>query len=91
MPERLTADVVVIGAGFAGLSAARRLVDAGETVLVLEARDRVGGRVHTTTLDDGTWVDVDGQWMGPTQDRVAALARELSVERAAGEIAEASA
>lgn len=73
-------DAVIVGAGYAGLAAARRLIDAGKKVLVLEARDRVGGRVHTTHLRDGTWVDVGGQWIGPTQDRIAALAKELSVD-----------
>lgn len=66
-------DVIVIGAGFSGLAAARTLVDErGANVLVLEARDRVGGRVFTDTLPDGTWVDLGGQWLGATQDRLAA-------------------
>lgn len=69
MDERET-DVVVVGAGFAGLAAARSLVDEDRRVVVLEARDRVGGRVYTTTLDDGTWVDLGGQWLGRGQDRL---------------------
>jgi monoamine oxidase len=69
-------DVVVVGAGFAGLSAARHLVDAGQEVTVLEARDRVGGRTHTQEVA-GHPVDLGGQWLGPGQDRIAALIEEL--------------
>lgn len=60
-------DVVVVGAGFAGLSAADALIRAGLSVRVLEARDRVGGRVLTRFLPDGTQLDLGGQWIGPTQ------------------------
>jgi monoamine oxidase len=71
-------DVVVIGAGISGLSAARRLVASGASVRVLEARDRVGGRTLSTDFD-GARVDLGGQWIGPGQKRVAALARELGL------------
>ena len=60
-----TADVVVVGAGLAGLSAARRLVAAGLRVIVLEARDRVGGRTLNHRLATGQVVEVGGQWVGP--------------------------
>jgi monoamine oxidase len=66
-------DVVVVGAGFSGLAAALALKRAGARVRVLEARDRVGGRVSTRWLPDGTQLDLGAQWIGPTQDRVAAL------------------
>ena len=72
-------DVVVVGAGLAGLSAARRLVDAGAEVVVLEARDRVGGRTLTLPAADGTPIDHGGQWIGPTQHRMAALAERMGV------------
>jgi monoamine oxidase len=72
-------DVVVVGAGLAGLSAARRLVDAGAEVVVLEARDRVGGRTLTLPAADGTPIDHGGQWIGPTQHRIAALAERVGV------------
>jgi monoamine oxidase len=72
-------DVVVIGAGLSGLAAARRLEAAGRTVVVLEASERVGGRTLTRELE-GYAVDLGGQWIGPTQDRVAALANELGIE-----------
>src|SRR4051794_25047494 len=72
--------VVVVGAGLAGLVAARRLREAGAAAIVLEARDRVGGRTLNEPLGDGQVVEVGGQWIGPTQDRMAALAREVGVE-----------
>jgi len=77
--DRIEADVCVVGAGYAGLTAARRLSNAGATVVVLEARDRVGGRVWTRQLDDGTPLDMGGTWLGPGQDAAYALARELNI------------
>src|SRR5688572_12149729 len=71
-------DVVVVGGGLAGLVAATRLVAAGRTVRVLEARPRVGGRTYSVPFAGGT-IDLGGQWLGPTQDRAYALARELGV------------
>jgi monoamine oxidase len=73
------ADVVVVGAGLAGLAAATRLVDAGAEVVVLEARDRVGGRTLTMPAADGTPIDHGGQWVGPTHDRIATLAERVGV------------
>jgi monoamine oxidase len=73
------ADVVVIGAGLAGLVAATRLARDGFEVVVLEAADRVGGRTLDVDVGDGRVVELGGQWVGPTQDRVAALAAELGV------------
>lgn len=72
-------EVVVIGAGLAGLTAARDLQAAGRSVVVLEARDRVGGRLLNHTFGDGTIVELGGQWIGPSQHRVRALADELRV------------
>jgi monoamine oxidase len=78
--RRVEADVCVVGAGYAGLTAARRLTQAGLTVAVLEARERVGGRTHTETLPGGGWIDHGGAWFGPGQDRAYALAREVGIE-----------
>jgi len=80
MTERVDVDVLVVGAGIAGLIAARELVAAGRTVVVLEARDRVGGRTWSRRLDDATVVDVGGQWIGPQQLRMAKLVAELGLE-----------
>lgn len=78
--ERVEADVVVVGAGFAGLAAAKHLSQRGRTVVVLEARDRVGGRVFTDRLPDGTPVDLGGQWIGPGQNRMYTLVAQHGVE-----------
>ncbi len=78
--QRLRTDYCVVGAGFAGLSAARRLRDGGKSVVLLEARDRVGGRAWNRTAADGSVVSVGGTWLGKRQDRMFALCRELGVE-----------
>jgi monoamine oxidase len=74
-------DVVVVGAGLAGLSAARELVKVGKSVVVLEARDRVGGRTLNHALGGGKVVEIGGEFVGPTQDYAIALADELGVQR----------
>ncbi len=74
------AEVGIVGAGLAGLMAARQLVAAGVSVCVLEARDRVGGRTWTRPASDGTLIDLGGQWIGPTQQRMYRLATELGAE-----------
>lgn len=71
-------DVVVVGAGFAGLTAARELRAAGHSVAVLEADDRVGGRTKPGKIA-GEVVDLGGQWVGPSQTRLLALAKEYGV------------
>ena len=74
------ADVAIVGAGLAGLVAARDLIAAGASVVVVEARDRVGGRLLNEDIGDGKVVEVGGQWIGPTQDRMAALAADMGVD-----------
>ena len=80
MSDVIRAEVVVVGAGLAGLSAARRLMDAGVEVVVLEARDRVGGRTHSVVEDDGRIIEYGGQWVGPTQDRALGLVEEFGLD-----------
>ncbi|RMG85779.1 MAG: flavin monoamine oxidase family protein [Bacteroidetes bacterium] len=75
----MTTDIAIIGAGFAGLTAARQVKAAGLSFKILEARDRVGGRIHTHYLDDETYVDLGGQWIGPTQDKIYELTRHYGV------------
>jgi monoamine oxidase len=79
-PSTRRADVCVVGAGLAGLAAARALVAAGRTVVVLEARDRVGGRTLNASLGGGRISEIGGQFAGPTQDRILALARAVGVK-----------
>lgn len=78
LPKKV--DVVVVGGGLSGLIAARKLVAKGKSVLVLEARDRVGGRVLNHTLKNGSVIESGGAFVGPTQDHVLALAKELKVK-----------
>lgn len=73
-----SADVIVVGAGFAGLTAGRALRAAGRKVVILDARDRVGGRVKPGKLA-GQTVDLGGQWVGPKQTRLLALLREYGI------------
>jgi monoamine oxidase len=75
----MEADVCVVGAGLAGLTAARRISQAGQSVAVLEARDRVGGRVWTRTSASGVPVDMGGCFVGPHHERLHALAKETGV------------
>ena len=75
------ADVVVVGAGLAGLTAALRLRQGGRSVIVLEARTRVGGRLLAAEIGGGEIVEVGGQWVGPTQERVLALLDEFRIGR----------
>ena len=71
------ADVIVVGAGFTGLSAAEALVSAGIDVIVLEARDRVGGRVELVAFSDGMRVDTGGQFVCDEMPEIMALVRRF--------------
>lgn len=80
MTERsVDADVVVIGAGLSGLVAARDVLRAGREPVVLEAADRVGGRILTEEPVPGVFIELGAQWIGDTHHRMMALAGELGV------------
>jgi monoamine oxidase len=78
-PASREVDVAIVGAGLAGLTAARELKARGHSVCVLEARDRVGGRTLNEPIGDGKVVELGGQWVGPTQHRVSDLIAELGL------------
>ncbi|XP_051877414.1 amine oxidase [flavin-containing]-like [Pristis pectinata] len=73
-------DVIIIGGGLSGLSAAKLLIEEGLKVLVLEARDRVGGRTYTVQGPEFQYVDLGGAYVGPTQNRILRLAKELGIK-----------
>lgn len=71
--------VVIVGGGFSGIAAAKALHQSNIPFILLEARDRLGGRTYTRQLDGKQYVDLGGQWIGPTQDRMYELAREHGI------------
>lgn len=75
----ITRDVLIVGAGAAGLTAANDLRKAGLSVAVLEARDRVGGRLWTDVIE-GAMLEIGGQWVSPDQDALIDTVEELGLE-----------
>ena len=74
-------DVVVVGGGLAGLTAASLVSAGGKSVCVLESRDRVGGRTSSLVLNDtGIRFDEGGQWVGPHQHHILQLAKQMEVD-----------
>src|SRR4051812_10604801 len=76
---RKKADVIVVGAGLAGLTAARNVLKGGHSVIVMEAANRVGGRTLNEDIGGGEIADLGGTFVGPTQDHVLALIKELGI------------
>ena len=79
MTTEITRDVVIVGAGAAGLTAANELRKAGLSVAVLEARDRVGGRLWTDVID-GAMLEIGGQWISPDQTALIETVDELGLD-----------
>lgn len=77
--ERIERDVVVVGAGATGLTAATRLREAGRSVVVLEARDRIGGRLWTNQIE-GQELEIGGQWISPDQTVLIETLEELGLQ-----------
>jgi monoamine oxidase len=77
---RREADVIVVGAGISGLAAARKLTKGGRSVVVLEARDRVGGRVLNADIGGGDVVEVGGEFVGTTQKALLRMAKAMGVD-----------
>jgi monoamine oxidase len=77
--DSIPVDVAIVGAGLAGLATARQLFERQRSVVVLEARERLGGRLESQRFPGSIVVDLGGQWIGPGQHRVLALQRELGL------------
>ena len=71
--------MIVVGAGLAGLTAARKVLAGGKSVILMEAQNRVGGRTLSEDIGDGEVADLGGTFIGPTQDHIAAVVKELGI------------
>src|SRR5207244_7809391 len=80
-PARTNADVLVVGAGLSRLMAARQIAAAGKSVIVLEARDRVGGRTLNHNFGNGKVTELGAQFVGVTQDHVLKLMSDLGINK----------
>ncbi|XP_070573962.1 amine oxidase [flavin-containing] B-like [Ptychodera flava] len=73
-------DVIIVGAGISGMSAAKLMHGLGLKVLVLEAKDRVGGRTYTMRDPSYQYADVGAEYIGPTQNRILRMTKELGIK-----------
>jgi monoamine oxidase len=78
--QTVQTDYVIVGAGYAGLGAAWELFKQGKRVFVIDTNDRVGGRVWSSKLSDGTLFEIGGQWVSDSQTDIRTLMKELGVE-----------
>jgi len=75
-----TVDVIIVGAGLTGLVLARHLTQQNKTFLILEARDRIGGRIHTVTTESGAKIEMGATWFFPPFRNLFKMLKELKVE-----------
>ncbi len=68
--QTITTDTIIIGAGYAGIAAAKKLYEHRKDFIILEARDRIGGRTYTEQITCGATIDLGAKWIGPTQQHV---------------------
>jgi monoamine oxidase len=78
--ETIQTEIVIIGAGFAGIAAGKKLQETDKKFVIVEARERIGGRVNTVTLSSGAMVDLGAQWIGPTQHHIWKWVKESKTE-----------
>jgi len=80
MMEIESTDVIIVGAGLTGLTLARNLAEKGVNFIVLEARDRIGGRIHSVETKDGSVVEMGATWFFPRFHNLLLLLKKLKVE-----------
>lgn len=78
--SEIKTDIIVIGAGYSGIGAATKLFENEKDFVVIEARDRIGGRVCSKQLDNGTIIDIGAQWIGPDQKLMWEMVEKYKVE-----------
>ncbi|MHA8087696.1 flavin monoamine oxidase family protein [Aquirufa sp. Wall-65K1] len=78
--KEINTEILIVGAGYAGIAAAKKLHAAGKDFIILEARDRIGGRTLTENLTSGPSVDMGAKWVGPTQHLVWEWIKESQTE-----------
>ena len=78
--QTIQTDIAIIGAGYAGIAAAKKLQEVNKNFIILEARDRIGGRTLSEQLECGAHIDLGAKWIGPTQHHVWSWVKETNTE-----------